>query len=280
MPNVAFIAGRFMPLSRARVSVEDRGYQFGDGVYEVIRTYGGKLFRAEAHLDRLDRSAAAIGLTSVYSRQRWLRLLEEAFKRSRFNEAKVYIQITRGAAPREHAFPERGRPTVVVTVRKLVPFPERFWKEGVRVITLPDLRWGRCDIKTINLLPNVLAKQQAARSGVFEALFVREGRVIEASSANLFAVVHDTITTPPKGPNLLSGITREVVLDLARREGLAVEERDLPRSELRAASEVFLTGTTIEVLPVVRVDDGPVGEGVPGKVACLLRRRFQEVLLL
>jgi D-alanine transaminase len=273
---MAYLNGRFMPLSRAMVSVEDRGFQFGDGVYELIRAYGGRLFCAEAHLERLARSAAAIGLKPVYSRTRWIGILKEALKRSGFQDAKIYIQLTRGAAPREHAFPRPSRPTVVVTVRKLTPMPAANRRRGVSVITVPDIRWGRCDIKTINLLPNVMAREKAIAAGAYEAIFVRDGWVTEGSGSNVFALIKGAIVTPPKGPMILPGITREEVLHLAKEAGLHTTERPVKLTELMTADEVFLTATTAEVLPVIKIDDRPIGGGRPGEVARLLHRRFQE----
>lgn len=264
-----------MLLSQAKVSVEDRGFQFGDGVYELIRTYNGRLFQAEAHLRRLVRSAMAIGLDGVYSQSRWMAVLREIYKRSGFREAKLYIQLTRGAAPREHVFPLKSRPTVVVTVRQLIPLPLALRRRGATVITVPDIRWGRCDIKTINLLPNMMARQKAKIRGAHEAIFIRDGLVTEGSSSNVFAVIKGWVVTPPKGPMILPGITREWVLRLAKEAGLRTAEKGIALQELLAAEEVFLTGTTAEVLPVVKVDRRPIGNGKPGEATRLLYRRFQ-----
>ena len=275
MPDMAYINGRFMPLSQAKISVEDRGYQFGDGVYELIRTYSGKLFQVEAHLERLARSAMAIGLDPVYSQSRWIAILRQIYNRSGFREAKLYIQLTRGVAPREHVFPLQSRPTVVVTVRQLIPLSPALRRRGAAVITVPDIRWGRCDIKSINLLPNIMARQKAKIQGAYEAIFIRDGLVAEGSSSNVFAVIKGRVVTPPKGPMILPGITREWVLRLAKEAGLRTAEKEIALQELLGAEEVFLTGTTAEVLPVVKVDGRPVGNGKPGEATRLLCRRFR-----
>ena len=275
MPNIAFVNGRFMPLAEARVSVEDRGFQFGDGVYELIRTYGGRIFHLEDHLQRLEKSAEAIGLGVVYSKPRWKEILEKARIRSGYPDAKLYIQITRGAAPRDHSFPKKARMSVIVTVRTLVPLPTELREKGVSVITVTDLRWGRCDIKTINLLPNVMARQKARSSGAFEAIFVRDGMVMEGTGSNIFAMVGGQIVTPPKGPAILPGITRDLVMTQAREARHPLLEKGISLEELLGAEELFLTGTTIEILPVVKVNGKTVGNGRPGPTT---RRLYQQFL--
>ena len=264
-----------MPLARARVPIEDRGYQFGDGVYEVIRVYAGRIYHLEDHLERLESSAKAIGLSKVYPNARWKKILTQVLARSSYPEAKLYIQITRGTAPRDHAFPKKLRPNVVVTVRKMTPVDPILREQGVSVITVPDLRWGRCDIKSINLLPNVMAREKARSAGAFEALFVRDGLVVEGAGCNIFAVFRDQIVVPPKGPAVLPGITREVVIQLAREGRDPLVEKGIPLPEILKADELFLTGTTIEILPVVKVDGRPIGNGKPGR---LTRRLYQQLL--
>lgn len=276
MPNIAFVNGKFMALTRARVSVEDRGFQFGDGVYELLRVYRNRIYHLDEHLKRLEQSARAIGLSMVYSPARWRSILTTLQSRSRHPDAKLYIQITRGEAPRDHAFPKVRRFTVVATARKISPPAPALRAKGASVITVPDVRWGRCDIKSINLLPNLLARQKAREAGAFEALFLREGRVLEGAGSNLFCVRRGEIQTPPKGPGILSGITREVVIQLAREGGRALIEKDLTPEDLAGADEVFLTGTTVEVLPVTRVDGRTIGDGRPGPISLDLYRRFLE----
>ncbi len=276
MPDIAFVNDAFLPLSEARVSVEDRGFQFGDGVYELIRVYGGKPFRLSEHLARLERSAKAVGIAMPFSGSRWTSVVTEALQRSGYAEAKIYIQLTRGAAPRDHAWAGSIAATVVVTVRELVPPAANLYTDGVGVITVPDIRWGRCDIKSICLLPNVLAKQQAKEAGAFEALFVRDGHVLEGATSNVFTVQAGTLVTSPEGPLLLSGVTRKLVLAVAQKAGVPAKEQPVTEADLAVAAEVFLAGTTVEVLPVAHVNGKPVGRGKPGPVTQLLMARFGD----
>ena len=278
MPTIACVNGRFLPINRATVSIEDRGFQFGDGVYEVVRSYNGRLFHLDAHLDRLEQSARGIRLPIRYSRAYWRRLVTRAYVMSGFPDAKVYLQVTRGPAPREHRFPKTVRPTVVVTVRRLDPLLASVREQGVTAITVPDLRWGRCDVKSLNLLANVLAREEARAAGVFEAILVRDGVVTEGAISNCFAVIGDTVVTSPTDPSILPGITRAVTLDLIRREGLPLDQRVVTVEEYRRADEIFLTGTTIEIVSVVSLDGAKVGAGSPGPVAQRLYRRFGEVI--
>jgi len=274
VPDIAFVNGRFLPWHEATVPIEDRGFQFGDGVYEVVRTYHGKPFELDAHLRRLDRSARELSLPLPYTHSQWARWIAEGLSQAGYPEAKVYIQMTRGVAPRDHAFPARVSPTVVMTIRALQPLSEEIRTRGVRAKTVEDLRWGRCDIKSVNLLANVLAREEAKRAGVFEAILVKDGMVTEGSVSNVMAVRAGTIVTAPEGPRILSGVTRTVVLELARKEGLPVEERFLSLPELLEAEEVFLTGTTVEVLGVVSIDGRRIGSGEPGSVTTRLAARW------
>ena len=276
MPEIAFVNDVFLPLSEARVSVEDRGFQFGDGVYELLRVYAGVPFRLTDHLGRLEQSARAIGISLPYTRDRWAAVISEAVSRSGFPEAKVYIQVTRGVAPRDHVPAASMAPTVVVTVRAMAPPASELYANGADVVTVSDIRWARCNIKSIGLLANVLAKQQARERGAVEALFVRDGDVLEGATSNVIAVKNRCLVTPPEGSLLLPGVTRKVVLGLAQEAGVAVKEQPVTEGELYASDEVFLTGTTIEVLPVARVNGRPIGAGAPGPVTKLMMARFRE----
>ena len=278
MPDIAFVNDVFLPLSEARVSVEDHGFQFGDGVYELIRVYAGRPFHLTEHLDRLEQSARAVAIPVPYSRERWTALVAEAVSRSRYPEAKVYIQLTRGVGPRDHMLASPVPPTVVLTVRALVPPDPVLYARGVDVVTVPDIRWAWCNVKSVSLLANVLAKQQAREKGAFEALFVRDGQVLEGATSNVAVVRDRVLITPPEGPLLLSGVTRKVVLTVAQQAGVAVKEEPVTESDLCAADEVLLTGTTIEVLPVARVDGRPIGAGVPCPVTRLVMDRFKRAL--
>jgi len=274
MPNVAFVNGAFMPLAEAKVSIEDRGFQFGDGIYEVIRTYGGRPFSLEAHLARLERSATALDLTQPYSRAEWTDHILEGIKRADYPEAKIYLQITRGVAPRDHAYPAEGTPTVVMTVREFHPLDRSVQAAGVEAMTTEDIRWGRCDIKSLNLLANVLARQKVKQAQVFEAILINTGLVTEGAISNVMVVQGETVVTAPEGPHILSGVTRAVVLELARNEGLPIQERFISQAELYGADEIFLAGTTVEVLAVVRVDGKIIGDGRPGPITQRLAAGF------
>lgn len=279
MPDIGFVNGRFMPLEEATVPVEDRGFQFGDGIYEVIRTYGGRLFRLDEHLARLERSARAIELPAPWDVRQWADYVQEGVQRAGYPDCKVYLQLTRGVAPRDHLFPASVKPTAVMTVREMRPMDPALRPSGVAVTTTDDWRWGRCDIKSVNLLPNVMARQQATQAGAFEAVFIRQGLVTEGAVSNVMVVKAGRVLTAPEGERILSGVTRTLVLDLARKEGLPVEERFVTLDELRHADEVFLTGTTVEVLPVIRVDGkavGPGGSGKPGPVTLRVQAAFRR----
>ncbi len=276
MPDIGFVNGRFTPLDEATVSVEDRGFQFGDGIYEVIRTYHGEPFQLDAHLARLERSAKAIELSLPWSVQQWATHVRDGITRSGYAESKVYLQLTRGAAPRDHVFPAAAKPTAVLTVREMKPLDPNLQASGVSVMTMDDWRWGRCDIKSVNLLPNIMARQKAKQAGAFEAVFIRNGQVTEGAVSNAMMVKAGRVFTAPEGEQILSGVTRTIVLELARKEGLPVEERFVTLDELLRADEIFLTGTTVEVLPVIRVDGKPIGSGKPGPVTQKLQAAFQR----
>ncbi len=274
MPDIAFINGRFMPWQDATVSIDDRGFQFGDAVYEVIRTYRGTPFQLEPHLARLDRSARALSIPQPYSPTQWKQWIQHGLGLAGYQEAKIYIQITRGVAPREHSFPSQSRPTIVMTIRELQGLPSEIRRTGVSACTREDLRWGRCDIKSVNLLANVLAREEARKAGVFETIFVRDSLVMEGALSNVMIVRDGVVVTAPEGPRILSGVTRTVVLDLAKKENIPIEERSIPLDALYAADEVFLTGTTLEVLGVVQIDGKTIGSGQPGPVTKTLAARW------
>jgi len=276
VPDVAFINGAFVPLAEAKVSIEDRGFQFGDGIYEVIRTYNGCPFALETHLARLDRSAKALDLRQPYSSVVWTGHVLEGIRRAAYPEAKIYIQVTRGVAPRDHAYSAEATPTVVMTVREFHPLDKSIQAAGVEAMTVEDIRWGRCDIKSVNLLANVLARQQVKQARVFEAILVRAGLVTEGAVSNVMVVHGGAVVTAPEGPRILSGVTRAVVLNLALSEGVPVQERFVSQSDLYEADEVFLTGTTVEVLAVVRIDGKVIGNGRPGPIAQRLAASFSN----
>lgn len=275
---LVYLNGQYLPLEEARVPVEDRGFLFADGLYEVIRVYNGRIFALEPHLRRLADGLRAlrIGFTGLDQLGPIAeRLLDQNGLRS--GDATLYIQVTRGAAPRAHAFPSPDvPPTVYVAARPFTPYPAAYYENGVKAITVPDTRWTRCDIKTVSLVANVLANQQAKEAGAFEALFVRDGVVIEGSHSNLFAVYGDTLVTYPASNYILAGITRSIVLDIAAELGIPVRQGPILADQLFAAGELFLSGTTTEVMPVVQVDGRPIADGRPGPVTQRIQRAFRE----
>jgi D-alanine transaminase len=278
MPELVYLNGEIMDFASARVPVEDRGYQFGDGIYEVIRCYNGRPFALLPHLERLYKSADAILLEMPHELPAMADLAIKFLERSEIKEAELYIQVTRGTAPRKHQFPEEAAPTVVMTVRPARLRSPEVREKGARVITVPEERWANCYIKSINLLPNILAKEKAVRQGAFEALFVDQakGIAIEGSSSNIFAVAGRVLWTPPADRRILSGITRSFVLGIAREQGYEVREEELPLTTLLRAEEAFLTSTVTEMAPVIRVDETVIGKGQPGETFGRIYRAYQE----
>jgi D-alanine transaminase len=263
--DTVYLNGAFLPADQACVPVMDRGFLFGDGVYEVIPAYGGRLFRLDQHLDRLDRSLKGIRLPNPLNRDAWHSMLSELVARNGGGDLGVYLQVTRGAATaRDHGFPQGVHATVLAMASTLGPVPETVLTQGVEAITLDDIRWQACHIKAITLLANVLLRQQAIDRGAQEAILIRDGQAVEGAASNLFAVRDGTLHTPPIGPWLLGGITRELVLELAAENGVDAVESPITYEELSRADEIWLTSSTREIIPVTRLDGRPVGAGTPG----------------
>lgn len=271
-----YLDGHYLPLSQATVSPLDRGFLLGDGVYEVIPVYGGRPFRLAAHLRRLADSLAAIRLAPPLTDTEWADIIETLLARvDDAGDRGFYLQVTRGAAARrDHRFP--GTDTAATVFAYPMPVLPPANTTGATVVTAPDYRWGRCDIKSIALLANVLLRQASADQGADETLMLRDGLATEGSASNVFAVVDGVLATPPLGPLILPGITRALVLELARAEGVPCAERPLAEAELRGADEVWIASSTREVVAVVRIDGEPVGDGVPGPMWRRLRRAFDE----
>jgi D-alanine transaminase len=268
MPAVAYVNGRYGPIASAGVSVEDRGFQFADSVYEVVAVLNGRFLDWDKHLWRLQRGLAALFIQGAPAEAALIAVANRLMAMSRYADALLYIQISRGATMRDHPFPTNVPPTLVLTVRRF-DFAQRLPQldSGIAVISLPDQRWARCDLKTTGLLPAVLAKQEAKAAGAFEAMFVRDGEVTEGGSTNMHMVDADgRIVTHPVSARILPGIARDTLLDLARAAQMEVVERPFTLEEARAAPELFLTSTTAPILPIVRLDGDPVGEGAPGPV--------------
>jgi D-alanine transaminase len=280
MSRIAYVNGRYLPLRDAKVHVEDRGYQFGDGVYEVCEVRDGRLIDERRHLERLQRSLSELRIRLPISLRALDVVLHETVRRNRIGYGIVYLQITRGVARRDHAFPTVPvEPCVVVTARPLSRARnEALAEKGIAVVSVPDNRWGRVDIKTIGLLPNVLARQAAIEQGARDAWFVdRDGAVTEAASANAWIVTAaGTVVTRPADHAILRGITRTVLLDVIKAQGLKLEERAFTLKEAYAAREAFITSASQIVLPVVRIDDHAIGNGAPGLLATALRREFHR----
>jgi D-alanine transaminase len=274
---ISYLNGHYLPHEEIHISPDDRGFLFSDGLYEVMRSYSGALFQVQAHLDRLSYGAKALRYTVTdfsYLADVAHRLIQD--NGLTHGDALVYLQVTRGAASRSHRFPPHDTPLTVYA--KATPFsPRRDEQEhGINVILVPDQRWARCDIKTISLLANTLAHQQAFENNAAEALFVRDGVVLEGTHSNLFAVLNGILTTPPRTNYLLTGITRQVVLRLCRKHSISYQEKTILASELKQAEELMVTGTTTEITPITRIDGDPVGSGSPGKYATELQQAFFE----
>jgi len=281
MSRIAYVNGRYLPHRAATVHIEDRGYQFADGVYEVCEVLGGRLVDETRHLDRLDRSLRELRIPAPVGRAALGVILRETVARNRVRNGLVYLQVTRGVARRDHPFPDPQTPPALVVTAKSMDFAamERMAQAGVAVITVPENRWGRPDIKTVGLLPNVLAKQQAREAGAREAWFVDAGGyVTEGGSTNAWIVTHDgRIITRQADTGILKGVTREGVKDLLVRRNLTLEERAFTVAEAMQAAEAFISSATSLVTPVVRIDGKPVGDGTPGPVALALRAGLHDV---
>ncbi|BBO85670.1 amino acid aminotransferase [Desulfosarcina ovata subsp. sediminis] len=264
MPDLAYLNGDIMPIEKATVPIEDRGYQFGDGVYEYIASYAGRLFMLGAHLDRLERSMGGLDFPPI-PRPGIKTAIVDLFERAGYDRAGIYIQITRGVAPRNHAFDPTLSPQVVMTIREINALPENLHRDGITAITVRDIRWGRCDIKTIQLLANSLAKQKALSEGHSDAIFISDQDVVrEGTSSNLFIIKGGQLITHPLTPNILPGITRMAIIDICRETGLKIDESFFTTDALYHADEVFLTGTVTEVLPVTQIDGRCIGDGNVG----------------
>ncbi len=276
MPNIAFVNGTWSRLEDATISIEDRGFQFGDGVYEVIRTYGRAIFGLQEHLARLKISAEEIKISLPYTASELEAVIRQGCRDSQFKDINIYIQVTRGVAPRTHAFPKGVQPTLVMTFRETTRIPPALREAGVSVLAIPDIRWGRCHVKSLNLLPNILAREEAVQSGAYEAILVRDGVVTEGAGSNLFAVSGKKVMTAPLGASILSGITRKIVFQVGLEAGLNMCEAQLVLEDLYRADELFITGTTVEVLSVVQLNSKKIASGRPGKTTRLLQDAFQK----
>ncbi|MEE9287691.1 MAG: D-amino acid aminotransferase [Gammaproteobacteria bacterium] len=259
--SIVYLNGEYLPIDKAHISVLDRGFMFGDSIYEIIPAYSGQLFRLEQHLQRLDRSLKSIRLVNPLTPHEWQQMLQRLLEKNGAGDQSVYLQVTRGVAERDHVIPPQITPTVFAMCQSM----DQGRKEtGVAAVTLTDFRWKRCDIKATTLLPNVLLRQEADDRGATEAILLREGRVTEGAASNVFIVLEGVVKTPPKSHLLLPGITRDFVLELLASAGIPHQEIEIGKMELRRAEEIWVTSSTREIVPVIKLDDQPVGDGRPG----------------
>jgi D-alanine transaminase len=269
---MVFLNGKFLPIEEARVPVLDRGFIFGDGVYELIPVYSRAPFRMDEHLARLERSLAAVRIRNPYSRDKWREIIRELVARQPWEDQAVYFQVTRGVAKRDHAFPAGVEPTVFVMANPLVNPPQELVDKGAPAVTAVDNRWLRCDIKSISLIGNVLLRQVSADAGAVETILFRDGKLTEASASNVFVARKGVLLAPPKSNLILPGITYDVVAEIAQALNIPLEFRDVAEAEVRGADEIWVTSSSKEILAIVTLDGRPVGEGRPGP---LFRRAWQ-----
>ncbi|MBL1275876.1 MAG: D-amino acid aminotransferase [Ectothiorhodospiraceae bacterium] len=271
-----YLNGKFLPAEQACVPVLDRGFIFGDGVYEMIPVYGNKLFRLDEHLRRLQNSLDAVRIPNPLSPSEWDSMLNELIQRNGGGDLSLYFQVTRGSALRDHAMPENPTPTLYAMCNPLkAPAPEVLEK-GVAAITREDIRWQRCHIKAISLLPNILLRQEAVDQGAAETILIRDGHATEGAASNIFVVIDGVLCTPPKGPMLLPGITRDLILELAVANDIAHCEQNISPNDLVAADEIWLTSSTKEILPVTQLDNSPVANGQPGPLFHQMTALYQS----
>jgi D-alanine transaminase len=271
-----YLNGEFMPIEQAKISVLDRGFIFGDGVYEVIPAYSRRPFRLAEHLARLQSSLDAIRIANPHPNAKWAELVGKIVAGNPWDDQNVYLQITRGAAKRDHAFPKGLKPTVFLMASELVPPSAELVRTGAKAIVLPDFRWLRCDIKSTSLLGNCMLRTLAADEGCVEAILVREGWLTEASASNVFVVKNGTVLCPPKSHLILPGITYDVVLEIMRENAIPHEVRPVKEAELRSADEVWVTSSSREVLPITALDGKAVGTGKPGPVGAKVYALYQQ----
>jgi D-alanine transaminase len=274
--SVVFLNGKFMPVDEAKVPVLDRGFIFGDGVYELVPVYSRVAFRLDEHLARLERSLAAVRIRNPYSRAEWRDIIVQLVAKQPFEDQGIYFQVTRGVAKRDHAFPKDAAPTVFVMSNPLVCPPKELVERGASAVTADDFRWQRCDIKSISLIGNCLLRQASADAGAAETILFRDGSLTEASASNVFVVRRGVILSPPKSNLILPGITYDVVTELAQAGGLLLEFRDVSEADVRSADEIWVTSSSKEVLAIVTLDGKPVGDGKPGPVFRRMYALYQE----
>ncbi len=274
--GIVYLNGEFLPAEKASVSVLDRGFVFGDGVYEVIPVYGGHLFRLDEHLRRLTDSLNSVKISNPLSGQQWQDVIMELIARNGGGDLSIYLQVTRGVAARDHAFPVGVSSTLFLMANPLIPLSDEVYKNGIAAVTAEDIRWKYCHIKSISLLGHVMLRQQALDQGAAEAILIRDGKVTEGAASNVFIVKNGELITPPKSDFLLPGITRDLTLELAASHNIPLKEVDFTPQELGDADEIWLTSSTKEILPVTALDRSPVGCGKPGILWQRMIALYQE----
>jgi D-alanine transaminase len=273
---MVFLNGKFLPLEEARIPVLDRGFIFGDGVYELVPVYSRVPFRLDEHLARLERSLGEAKIRNPYARNEWRAIIYRLVDAQPFEDQGVYFQVTRGVAKRDHAFPKGVEPTVFMMANPLVTPPRELVEKGAAAVSAQDNRWLRCDIKSISLIGNCLLRQLSAEQGAAETILFRDGKLTEASASNVFVVKRGLILSPPKDNFILPGITYDVVTELARANGLPLEFRAIDERDVRAADELWVTSSSKEVLPIVTLDGAAIGDGRPGPVFARMYQLYQE----
>lgn len=276
MSQIVYLNGQFLPIAEAKISVLDRGFIFGDGVYEVIPVYSRHPFRLAEHLRRLQASLDSIRLPNPYPDTEWTTLITALIEKNADEDQSIYLHITRGVAPRDHAFPANTPVTVFMMSNPLITSTRAQCETGVAAISHADNRWGRCDIKAIALLPNVLLRQLAVDVGTVETVLFRDGFLTEGAASNIFAVKKGVLLAPPKDHHMLAGITYDLVLELAEEHKIPVEVRKLTEARVRAADELWITSSTKEILPIIQLDGKPIGKGKPGAVFWQMHGLYQD----
>jgi len=274
--QLVYLNGEYLPLDEAKISVLDRGFIFGDGVYEVIPAYGAKTLRFEHHMQRLQDSLDAVRISNPLSNSQWHEIINKLITETGSQDQYIYLHITRGVASRDHRFPDDIKPTVFVMNNLLHSVDAELLKNGIAAVTLDDIRWQYCNIKAIALLPNILLRQQAVDKGAMEAILIRDGNMTEGAASNVFIVSKGIIKTPAKGKKLLPGITRDLVVELAKSHNMPIEETSISEKEFLAADEIWLTSSTKEILPVTKINEQQVGKGKPGKVWQDIYKKYQD----
>lgn len=279
MKPLGLVNGNLVDLDENVISMEDRGHQFGDGVYEVTKVYNGRCFALLPHLERLYRSLRAIRIPATYTLEELVEFHELLIEKSGITEGSIYVQITRGAAPRVHTFPEPVVPCLTMSIRPAGSPNTKLWENGIKVALIPDQRWLRCDIKSLNLLPNILGKQEAKEAGCYEGVMVRDKHVTEGTSSNFFVVKDDVVWTYPISPLILKGVTRTIIIEeLAKELDITVLEKPFEVSFLKGASEAFLSGTSTEIMPVTMINDTKIGNGEVGPITRKLQAAYTRLI--